>query len=278
MSIVSEYLLHVTLPEVSRGPRSHLEMLMMKRFAIGTLVGVGLTLFASVAAAQSCSQSINISNFNGTPIQPGSFVWFNANFSASGVPSTGASIYFSSSTITFTDSIGQPYTLNVPNGRVVFDPTVQFAITTFDSSKGWTTTVPLAGSDEIFFSGVVFQIPATFSGLVHGPVTWQGSFAADNSGITVDWKWGAAVYSIFSMDYNALGVKPTHKLALNYNNSDHAGTPEGLDPSSGVPFKAFVEGGARGGGGSNWTGSWSGTARVSPCLYVPPPPAGPPPA
>jgi hypothetical protein len=30
-----------------------------------------------------------------------------------------------------------------------------------------------------------------------------------------------------------------------YNNSDHAGTPEGVDPSSGRTFKSFVVGGAR---------------------------------
>ena len=40
-----------------------------------------------------------------------------------------------------------------------------------------------------------------------------------------------------------------------YQNSDHAGTPEN--------FKSFVTGGARGGGGSNFTGSYSATAAVS---------------
>jgi len=36
-----------------------------------------------------------------------------------------------------------------------------------------------------------------------------------------------------------------------YKNSDHAGTPEN--------FKTFVVGGATGGGGSNFTGSYSAT-------------------
>src|SRR5580700_233016 len=43
-----------------------------------------------------------------------------------------------------------------------------------------------------------------------------------------------------------------------YSNSDHAGTPE--------TYKAFVTGGATGGGGSNWTGSYSSTASVSPTV------------
>jgi hypothetical protein len=44
---------------------------------------------------------------------------------------------------------------------------------------------------------------------------------------------------------------------LKDKNSDHAGTPEN--------FKPFVIGGARGGGGSNYTGLYSGTGKVTPC-------------
>jgi hypothetical protein len=46
------------------------------------------------------------------------------------------------------------------------------------------------------------------------------------------------------------------------NNGDHAGTPEGS--LNGVSLQKYVVGGARCGGGSNFTGSWSGTANVVP--------------
>jgi hypothetical protein len=63
------------------------------------------------------------------------------------------------------------------------------------------------------------------------------------------------VYTQFTTDLNGIGVKPIDGGQMNpYNNSDHAGTPEN--------FKSFVTGGARGGGGSNFTGSYSGTASV----------------
>jgi hypothetical protein len=53
-----------------------------------------------------------------------------------------------------------------------------------------------------------------------------------------------------------VGAKPVDGNTLSiYANSDHAGTPEG--------FKAFVTGGARGGGGSNWTGSYSSTSTAT---------------
>src|SRR5262249_22678755 len=62
------------------------------------------------------------------------------------------------------------------------------------------------------------------------------------------------------------GVKPVDdNNASAYQNSHHAGTPEN--------FRNFVTGGARGGGGSNFTGSYSATASVTPSLFVPPPPA-----
>ena len=77
-------------------------------------------------------------------------------------------------------------------------------------------------------------------------------------------------YTDFTTNDALVGPKPTHTLALSYNNSDHAGTPKVPIPATAWPFKQFVVGGARGGGGSDWTGSWSRTAGVSVCL----PPVG----
>jgi hypothetical protein len=58
----------------------------------------------------------------------------------------------------------------------------------------------------------------------------------------VQWQWAAAVYSQFGADYNSLGVKPVDdNCGSQYQNSDHAGTPEN--------YKQFALGGARGGGG-----------------------------
>ena len=211
-------------------------------------------------------QSANTSNFNGTPIEGGTYIWFNANFTASGIPSSGTTISFTNSTIQF--DADHAYNLAVPNARITFSPSATCASTSFDTlTNTWMTTVPIAGSDEIFLSGLAFRVPATFAnagGKVNGNVVWQGTFGTNVPGITIHWKWGAAVYSTFSTNYNLLSVKPTHSNSCSFNNSDHAGTPEGVDSQSGKPFKAFVIGGARGGGGSNWTGSWSGTVSVAP--------------
>jgi hypothetical protein len=93
-------------------------------------------------------------------------------------------------------------------------------------------------------------------------VTWTGTFETDTAGVSVNWQFAAAVYTQFSTDYNTLNVKPVDSNSASaYLNSDHAGTPEA--------FKPFVKGGARGGGGSNWTGSYSATVSIQPSVGLP---------
>lgn len=208
-------------------------------------------------AGQCSAQTANTSNFNGTSISPGTFIWFNANFTASGIPSTGATVLFRQSSIQFTAN--QNYNLQVPNAEITFSPSATCSSYTFDTATNtWQTIVPVKGDDEIFLTGLTFLVPSGFT-QVPGNVTWQGTMSSSVDGVSIQWKWGAAVYTTFSTNYNTLAVKPGHQTSCAYNNGDHAGTPEGTDPLSDEPFKDFVIGGARGGGGSNWTGSWSGT-------------------
>ncbi len=199
--------------------------------------------------AQSCSIT---SNFNGTPIGEGDYIWFNSVISVKGLGSQPVTLSFTNSTITFNVN-GVPQTINVPDAQVTYSPSTTLATTGFDANT-WTTDLQssgLAGKD--FLSAVAVQVPS--GGWPGGiqPVSWTGTFSANAQGITVQWQWAAAVYTQFGSDYNSVGVKPVDdNQASQYKNSDHAGTPEN--------FKQFVIGGARGGGGSNYTGSYSGTA------------------
>jgi hypothetical protein len=223
------------------------------------------SLTCALPSSPPCSaQSLNSSNFNGTSINGGAYIWFNANFTASGVPSSGATVSLANSTISFTRG-GTQYQLSVPNAQIVFSPSATCSSTTFNTmTNTWTTTVPVTGDDEIFLTGLAWPVPAGGLGGGINPVNWQGSFGTNGaSGISLQWKWGAAVYSVFTTDYNALAVKAAHQTACGQNNGDHAGTPEGINNSN-RPWNGFVVGGARGGGGSNWTGSWSSTQSVSP--------------
>jgi hypothetical protein len=226
----------------------------------GMSAGLGLVAAAGVsedAAAQSGASAI-AANFNGTPIAAGDFIWFNSAVKVQGLGSDPVTIGFAGS-IQFTVN-GSLYLVSVPSAIVNFSPTVAVATTVFCNGQ-WVTTVPLAGlSGNVFLDGVAFQAPAPdgFPGGIK-QVTWQGMFFSLTPGLKVQWQWAAAVYHSANLaaDYNALGVKPVDDNSASlYLNSDHAGTPEN--------FKSDVIGGARGGGGSNFTGSYSGTASSVP--------------
>ena len=160
--------------------------------------------------------------------------------------------------ITFTAN-NQTYSVKVPNSTITFSSSTTTASTNFALltpnflGAGWDTQLPssgLAGKD--LMTAVEFAVPA--AGLPGGikNVAFTARFSSFATGLTVNWQWAAAVYTSFDIHYNGLGVKPVDdNHASQYQNSDHAGTPEN--------FKASVTGGATGGGGSNFTGSYSAT-------------------
>ena len=215
---------------------------------------------ASVLYAQSC---LITSNFNGTRIPEGDYVWFNSVVSVRGLGDQTANVFYTGGSITFNVN-GIPQTVTVPDAQMTFSPDTTQATTIFDFG-GWLTSLQssgLAGKD--FLTGVAVQVPT--GGWPGGmqPVSWTGTFTSDTAGVTLQWQWGAAVYTQFGSDYGSLMVKPVDdNNGSQYKNSDHAGTPES--------FKQFVTGGARGGGGSNYTGSYSGTAScpVGPIQIIP---------
>jgi hypothetical protein len=207
-------------------------------------------------------------NFNGTTIPSGDYVWFNAVVKLQTYPScaanpAGFTVYFKSQTINFVNGVS----LTPPDSQVTFSCVVGTLATTTFSAGTWQTTIPLnpssVGTKNAFLAGFSYQAPANLTNSMTNP-TWSGTFTVSPGvNVSVNWKWAAAVYTTFNADNNALNVKPTDDNSASvYHNSDHAGTPEA--------YKNFVIGGAAGGGGSNYTGSYSGTAGVTPPGLVSP--------
>ena len=220
--------------------------------------GGSATATATVTVKPSTSSSIT-ANFNGTPIAAGNFIWFNSAFKVTGLGASTTSIFVVGQTIEFTAG-STTYTLTPPDSEIVFnDAGVTAPVTAFDSAANKLKTRlpggPLSGNT--FLAALAFPVPAGGLPGGIGNVTWSGRFATNSTpALTVNWQWAAAVYTTFSSDYSALGIKPVDVSIAQYPNSDHAGTPEN--------FKSYVTGGAGGGGGSNYTGSYSGTASVVP--------------
>jgi hypothetical protein len=195
------------------------------------------------------------SNFNGTNITDTSFIWFNSHITSMTGASGPVTLYFRNQKISLTSpETNIAYELSVPDAEIRIDASTIAASTAFTGGS-WITTV-VNVSDDPFFSGYVWDVPDGENPKASNPVTWSGDFYASVSGITIQWQWAAAVYSSLSLDNSSLGVTP-----IDGAGASQSGTP--------LNFTAFVIGGARGGGGSNYTGSNSGTATVSNLQVVP---------
>ncbi|HLJ88513.1 MAG TPA: hypothetical protein VKZ53_16960 [Candidatus Angelobacter sp.] len=221
---------------------------------IACLMCVGSVAAAcqSVPLTFSSNVSCITSNFNGTPIPAGDFIWFNSVFKIQGANNQeSVRLAFSNASVSFTSDQGT-FDLSVPDSVIVMNSDLSLANVFFDGAR-WIENTPSAGklAGSIFLDGIAVQTSQEITNV--RSARWCGVFSSSAAGITVNWQWAAAVYRSFSLDNNVLAVKPVDdNRASADQNSDHAGTPES--------FKDFVVGGARGGGGSNFTGSYSGTA------------------
>jgi hypothetical protein len=225
----------------------------------------------SCAQPATCTQISISTNFNGNAIAAGDYIWFNSVVKVSGVPSGGGHVFLTNVHATFTAK-GTPYTIDVPGGQIYLSPNVTTATTYFSKGQEWITSIPSSFGDNIFLTGVGWQVPSP--GLPGGiqNVKLQGDFYL-STGMKMNWQWAAAVYPQFvseppqgsneqTNNYTVMGVKVVHSTSLDaYHNGDQAGTPENRSATS-PPIPQPING-ATGGGASNFTGSYSGTGQCA---------------
>lgn len=240
----------------------------MTKNLTNVLLLIGFVIFVGSSAQ---AQTVTItSNFNGTSISAGNYIYFNSVINPSGLSSTQpTTITLSNASISFTNN-GQTYNISLPGSTITYVPGGSTATTTYSGGM-YTTTVPLNTSGNEFLTALPWQVPVNFSGGTN-PVIFTGTFSSSTPGVTGNVQFSAAVYTSLPTDPNQLGIKVVDDN--NFGGSYHAGTP--------VTYRNNVVGGARGGGGSNFTGSYSATGHfTSSCCAVTPtptptmPPPGP---
>ena len=211
------------------------------RSRTAALAAVLAGLLVGMVAASASAATIK-SNFNGTRIADGSGIWFNA---VAKVKGTGdRQVVFTDQQVQYVLG-GVAQVVDLPNSRVTFASGATASTTWNPVLNEWDTVVPASFDKNVFLGGGMYPVPA--GGLPGGlnPVTWSGNFWAASGDVpSLQWQWAAAVYTAFPSDPADLGVLPA-------DSGHHAGTPENITQ--------FVVGGARGGGGSNFTGSYSAT-------------------
>ena len=194
------------------------------------------------------------STFNSTSIAAGRYIWFSSVFDRGSFSGVSGTVTFNvtNSVITFTAN-NVPYTLNVPNSRIRYDAAVTSATTQF-INNAWETAIPRSYSGYVFMGGLAYQVPASLPGNITN-VRWTAKISIDKTNISLTWRWAAAVYTSLAA-HSGLNIKPKNGSTQNpYNNNDNAGTPEN--------YKSFLVSGAKGSGGTNYTGSYSSTSTAT---------------
>ena len=233
-------------------------------------------LFPSAAGAQaqnmpSCTSAIQVlfDKYGMTHIPAGSTIWFTgvlkAVHTADGSAITSPiRIDVHQSRITFG---GWPHVIAMPDSTVVLDPSISVPRRLWSGPEQLNVAYsPSQVSQEALFDALPYVAPETFIPRSSGPVTWTATFAASRPDITIDWAWGAAVYSQFG-PVGTFKLKPLSGPIAEvdpqagppdlYENDDPAGTPEA--------YKQYVIAGAMGGGTPQYTGARSETATVQAC-------------
>ena len=230
---------------------------------------VSCTIVALVASTSVSATTISIaSNFNGTDIL-GNYIWYNAHLTT--LPTTEGSLLFTNQSVANDDPSIATY--NIADALITFVSGTGSATTTFNNSLNrWETTVYLDSSPgDPFFGGLGVLPGIELSG--SNPVTWTADVAASSSllGESFNWQWAAAAYTSFTTDFTSLEVAAID----GYNCTTGGGGTPATNVQSGTPctYTSFVTGGARGGGGSNFTGSNSGTGSFTVDTAIVPVPA-----
>jgi len=182
-------------------------------------------------------------SWNGFSAPAGSVVWINAHLDASNVPTNTIT------TVDFTDVtlVVNTTSYALPNGQVVFNPAVSTPSTVVNADGSWTTTVNPTFKSDIFFDGQALPVDSNMENGGHGNTNSTLSFSTNSSdsALKFQWQWGAAVYTSWPGNA-AADIEPVH-----------------ANQQAGAPLNTAVQAdliqGPRGGGGSNFTGSWSGT-------------------
>lgn len=221
--------------------------LIAPNFAISNPLTIRIQDPAGYCEPPVCTGSGSIgSNFNGTRIDGGNYIWFNSVGKLTNMNGPGT-VRIRNARVEF-ESNGVPYWVQLPDTTIIVSPLFTEPSIFFEAGGNeWRVKAPEGFSGNLFLGGGAFRVPA--AGLPGGtnPVSWSFDVVS-NVGPSIQWKWAAAVYTQFTTDYNTLGVAPADASGT------HAGVP--------AAFRDFVVGGARGGGGSNFTGSYSGTSTV----------------
>ena len=223
---------------------------------------VAALFFSSSGFGQDCTVFTHnpYTDFNATPNLPTpSSLWLNIHtkLSNTDLVSNGDFLLFTGGTITLNGISSTPAVTNVtiPSGRIVADNTVSSPVTSYDmGSNTWTTRVPPGfSSSDIFIEGAIITSSTGFKITGGKSSVVTGFFVSNRPSFKDSWFYGIGAYQP-PFDYSGID-NPGQVTAV--GGGIKAGTP--------IPEESFHVAGGSGGGGSNYTGSYSSTDNFMTC-------------
>jgi hypothetical protein len=212
---------------------------LLTRTLLAAALAAALPASAALSAITSTTDLGNKYNANGVVI------WFNSVMRPIGAPMNKPVTICVTQQVISVPHGTETELIEVPNSVITFKPWETQSHTTFPGSA-WAVSVPSSQATRTtFMSGE--SLPFLDPVRDIRASTWSGRFSSDTPGITVQWQWGAAAYSQFSEDNNALNVATGERTS-----SERAGTP--------VAMKPFVVGDVT--DGNRFVGAQSATANV----------------
>lgn len=212
-------------------------------------ISILATAISAVLPAAAATSSIT---FKPVPQASNSVLWVNSVIRPAGIPvDQPATICVTQQVMTY--KVGRDtITVALPDAAIAFKPWEAVGTANFSANR-WDVSVPTAGAAfESFMGGTDYPSALLPAGSVD--VTYTATFTSDVPDVSVQWRWGAATYTMFSDSENALGV-----VATDMRNLDRAGTP--------YAFKNYVFGGNDAGvndyGDTRFTGARSAIKSVA---------------
>jgi hypothetical protein len=209
-------------------------------------------LSCATAGHHGVAASLGPYQYNAGTVPANDILWINAVAKVSGVtPGTEIAFY----NVTYSTNLASgstPSRQSMPNMTIFFDSSSSPSVS-YTPAGGWVEHIPASLGGNVFLDGYATLAQSSPYSPRSGTLT--GCFASNNT-LDVNFQFGAALYgSAFPQtDYSSAGVKPADQAG----GGDHAGTPENEK-------RVFIGGAGSGGGGSNYTGSYSATGHVRVC-------------
>lgn len=202
-------------------------------------------------------------NFNNTPGGGGTptSLWINVHtkLKATDLLSNGDFIQMTNAFLTLSNVTSTPAVSNtsIPDGIIIADATVAAPVTYFsEATSTWVTKVPVGySSSDIFISGGIINSSTGFS-VSSGKSSLLSASWSSNKGANFASSWfnGLACYQP-QFSYSDIGSAGL--VASVGGTGVKAGTP--------IPEQQYLVAGGSGGGGSNYTGSYSSTDNFVAC-------------